>query len=353
MYLSSAAQLHTLQTIGFNSHKIVKAIKLPFESNEAFRVNWWQNGQFQKFNKPFAIYATQPRLSQKNLVKIVDFGVGNYANDYTGHAFLGSYLYDRKQFLLNNTYEYSNYYKRPYQGFKSPLESMMPNRKRRQTYLTNLNQQSFQPKKNFVSDLSNPANRYNPNQPIQQEDAGLQKQSYLPNSLKTKVSSIDELSPLVYVNKQRVPISDWDPLIDTGRNNLNRVPDRSNSMGFDRWYIDSVVKNTALEVMEASQSNPFAYKDIDYIDSYQYAKVWWKNESEWGGYKKSYVYRIKPEEQYYKFDGPEMKEESTWSTPYFWCPDPTNWLVASMSPIWAKNHKEYTNRLFRSDEETR
>ena len=65
------------------------------------------------------------------------------------------------------------------------------------------------------------------------------------------------------------------------------------------------------------------------------------------------MYRIKPEEQYYKFDGPEMREESTWSTPYFWCPDPTNWLVASMSPIYAKNHKEYKNRLFRSDEDTR
>ena len=57
LYLSAAAQLHSLQTIGFNSHKIVKGIKIPFESNEVFKVNWWTNGNFQKFEKPFALYA--------------------------------------------------------------------------------------------------------------------------------------------------------------------------------------------------------------------------------------------------------------------------------------------------------
>ncbi|RNA19977.1 hypothetical protein BpHYR1_051518 [Brachionus plicatilis] len=34
MYLTAAAQLHSMQTIGFNSHKIFKSIKIPFESNE-------------------------------------------------------------------------------------------------------------------------------------------------------------------------------------------------------------------------------------------------------------------------------------------------------------------------------
>ena len=56
--MSTAAQLHSLQTIGFNSHKSVKAIKLPFESNEVFKVNWWNNGNYQKFEKPFLLYAT-------------------------------------------------------------------------------------------------------------------------------------------------------------------------------------------------------------------------------------------------------------------------------------------------------
>lgn len=58
MYLSAAAQLHSLQTIGFNSQRKVKAIKIPFESNEVLKVNWWDNGNYQKFDKPFAIYAT-------------------------------------------------------------------------------------------------------------------------------------------------------------------------------------------------------------------------------------------------------------------------------------------------------
>ena len=57
LYLSAAAQLHSLQTIGYNSHKSVKAIKLPFESNQVFKVNWWAMGNYQKFEKPFAIYA--------------------------------------------------------------------------------------------------------------------------------------------------------------------------------------------------------------------------------------------------------------------------------------------------------
>lgn len=58
LYLSTAAQLHSLQTIGFNSHKIVKSIKVPFESNEVFKVNWYNYGNYQKFEKTFALYAT-------------------------------------------------------------------------------------------------------------------------------------------------------------------------------------------------------------------------------------------------------------------------------------------------------
>jgi hypothetical protein len=57
LYLSTAAQLHSLQSIGYNSHKSIKGIKLPFESNEVFKINWWSNGNFQKFEKPFALYA--------------------------------------------------------------------------------------------------------------------------------------------------------------------------------------------------------------------------------------------------------------------------------------------------------
>ena len=58
MYLSTAAQIHSLQRIGANSKEIVKGIKMPFESNEVFKVNWWKDGNLQKFDKPFALYAT-------------------------------------------------------------------------------------------------------------------------------------------------------------------------------------------------------------------------------------------------------------------------------------------------------
>lgn len=123
-------------------------------------------------------------------------------------------------------------------------------------------------------DLSNPVN----NHEIPQEEPG--QNSYLPPYLKQKITELSEISPYVFTNKKRIPITDWDPLVDSGRNNLNRVPDRTSSLGFEQWYIDTIIKNTALDVMEASQESPFAYKDIKYIDSYRYAKSWWKNETE-------------------------------------------------------------------------
>ncbi len=198
---------------------------------------------------------------------------------------------------------------------------LIPKRKKRQSYITSVDQKSFQPAKNLVSDLSNPSNRkkidankYNPynaqenniqlkqynifandpsnpynrgkpnlgdflhdrfkdqlQQSQQNQAPSEQHQSFLPPSLQTKIPSIDLLHPLVYVNKQRVPIADWDPLIDTDRHDLNRLPNRFNgSQTFEQWYIEAIVKNTALEVMEQSMLNPFVYKDIKFIDTYRY-----------------------------------------------------------------------------------
>jgi hypothetical protein len=62
--LTTAAQLHTLQMIGYNSHKTVSGIKLPFDSNEVFKVNWYNDGIYQKFDKPFALYASLVRFYQ-------------------------------------------------------------------------------------------------------------------------------------------------------------------------------------------------------------------------------------------------------------------------------------------------
>lgn len=56
----------------------------------------------------------QPRPNDPKYVRVVDFGTGGYATDYTGHAFLESSIYDRQQFILNNTFEYSSFWKRPF-----------------------------------------------------------------------------------------------------------------------------------------------------------------------------------------------------------------------------------------------
>ena len=49
--------------IGYNSHKTVSGIKLPFDSNEVFKVNWYTDGIYQKFDKPFALYASLVKIS--------------------------------------------------------------------------------------------------------------------------------------------------------------------------------------------------------------------------------------------------------------------------------------------------
>ena len=59
-----------------------------------------------------------------------------------------------------------------------------------------------------------------------------------------------------------------------------------------------------------------------------------------------HVYRIKPDERFFKFTGAKIESGTTWTSPYFWCEDPTNWLVTAMSPIWADNDFEYKNKLF-------
>jgi hypothetical protein len=62
------------------------------------------------------------------------------------------------------------------------------------------------------------------------------------------------------------------------------------------------------------------------------------------------VFRIKPDESYYKFVGAKYEDGVSWSSPYFWCVDPTNWMATAMSPIWASNDYEYKNKLFVSTE---
>jgi hypothetical protein len=110
------------------------------------------------------------------------------------------------------------------------------------------------------------------------------------------VNSLDEFSPFVYVNKNNVPITNWDPLIDNDRNNLNRVPDRNSPIAFDKWYTNNVQQYSNMETLKYSLENPFIFQRLKYVDTYRYAKPWWTNETHNQGNQQDYVFRIKPED---------------------------------------------------------
>ena len=313
-------------------------------------------------------------------VNVVDLGTGNYSNDYTGHAFLGNYLYDRQQFLLNNTYEYSNFWRRPYQtqlqhqhynqlydstnkeinqnqqllnlnlnkvispndplyqhqvelteqkkiqenillqqqqqlllhhqqynainampygphnyAVKSPYDQLpvagqYPQYPQDPPYLQQLPSQSP-----YAYDTSITDSRYYPAyyQHLNQQGQYLQQQlgynqlyqqqqpyqgNYLPFYQQRPIVSIDQIMPFIYVNKNNIPITSWDPLIDNEKNNLNRIPDKNSPIGFDQWYINNIIQSTAHETIKTANENPFVLKNITYIETYRYAKVWWNNE---------------------------------------------------------------------------
>lgn len=126
----------------------------------------------------------------------------------------------------------------------------------------------------------NSVNRFSQNQPLYDPQLSINQ----PN-----VNSLDEYSSYVYINKNSIPINDWDPLIDNDRINLNRVPDRNSPIGFDKWYINTIAENQAMENIKTSNENPFVFKNLEYIDSYRYAKVWWNNESHFINNKQEYL----------------------------------------------------------------
>lgn len=336
----------------------------------------------------------QPRPNDLKYVRVVDFGTGGYATDYTGHAFIEAYIYDRQQFILNNTFEYSSFWKRPFgiEEFKPSsssdynanipnsaraiLQPDDPNYKQQEQkiefvyqqgqqnaynyyrpdlnvdYLNNNNnnqqkdssgsssssssssgggfnlgagifsspqQQQHQQQQQQQSQTYNSANNQNQNNnnnqnmnsilseivannpsyhnhnPAQLQQQQQQQQSYanyfqtplqqqqdpnvLPITLKPHVQSLDQYSAFVYQFKDKVPITNWDPIVDNDRNNLNRQPDRNSVMGFDQWYIDSLNKNIGLENLKNMEENPFVFKTLKYIDTYRFAKPWWSNES--------------------------------------------------------------------------
>lgn len=107
----------------------------------------------------------------------------------------------------------------------------------------------------------------------------LQDPNVLPITLKPNTQSLDQISAFVYQFKDKVPITEWDPIIDNDRNNLNRQPDRNSVMGFDQWYVNSLNQNIGLENLKNMEENPFVFKTLEYIDTYRFAKPWWNNES--------------------------------------------------------------------------
>jgi hypothetical protein len=155
----------------------------------------------------------------------------------------------------------------------SDREDQMKNPKNQELFeQEQLQQQQFQQQQQYYDDPSKPYQQ-NAQQQLPFDTSYLQFYHQQP------VSSLSDFSPFIYINKNNVPIESWDPVIDHNRNNLNRVPDRNSPIGFDQWYIESIVKNSVLDSLKSSQQNPFNLKPLKYIETYRYAKPWWKNET--------------------------------------------------------------------------
>jgi hypothetical protein len=202
---------------------------------------------------------------------------------------------------------------------------------------------------------SNQPQYYN-QQAINSKNPHMDRPYYNPNlaqmtSQQNRHSSLDQFSPFLFINKNTVPIYSWDPLVDNDRVDMNRVSDRNAPAGgFDRWYVKAIEGNIDLDSWKMANENPLYYQNMTYVDTYRYANVWWGNESVYMHNKQEYVFRMRPDESFVKFTGSKHQDGTTWTSPYFWCPDPTHWLVTAKSPIWASNDFHYKNRIFESKE---
>jgi hypothetical protein len=182
----------------------------------------------------------KPNFNDPKFVRVIDFGVGNYSTDYTGHAFIGSYLYDQQQYLLNMSYEVRNNWMRPVQ---------QNNRLQQQQQLT--------------------------------------AQQQLTEQQQQQLYKID----FDFLVQNSIPIYNWDPLIDNEKTNYNyRLQDNEMKLGFDQWYSNTLAKNNEIYRRNNAQFiNPFALPNVQYIESYKFAKVWWNNESAFINNKQEYV----------------------------------------------------------------
>lgn len=165
------------------------------------------------------------------------------------------YVYDRQNYLLNNTYEYAR-------NWKQPLEN-----------------QQFQLSKNKnrlpISPLPDNANK--------KEVEHLSDSKLDINENRPRVEQLEEFSSYALLNQKKIPIHDWDPITDSQKKNLHNIPDRNLPYDFNQWYVETISDNNYQEIKQSAAENPFNLKDVSFIDSYRYAKVWWKNESHYLG----------------------------------------------------------------------
>ncbi|CAF0735236.1 unnamed protein product [Didymodactylos carnosus] len=91
------------------------------------------------------------------------------------------------------------------------------------------------------------------------------------------------------------------------------------------------------------------HKDPNY---YRFTKVWWLNETEAEHNQNSLLYVVLPDHITREVVLPNI-DQTQWTGPYRFCPNPNNWLVASIEPIWAVNHFQYKNDWFKSNKRYR
>ena len=286
-------------------------------------------------DKAFSLYEFQQNRFKDSQVDQTQYSLNELAqnNDFTQYQyFLNQYkspnLADPNNILQPSPNQQANFNTNPNLQYPVPVLNNLN---------LNANQQQY-----YQQQAANPKNP-NQDRPYYSPDIMLM------NSQQNRHQSLDQFSPFLFINKNTVQITSWDPLVDNQREDMSRVSDRNSPTGgFDRWYIKAIEGNIDLDQWKYANENPLYYQNLSWIDTYRYANVWWANETAFRDNRQDYVFRIKPEESYVKFNGAKFENGVSWTAPYFWCPDPTNWLVTVRSPIWATNDFHYKNRIYES-----
>ncbi len=123
---------------------------------------------------------------------------------------------------------------------------------------------------------------YDPNQPgFYNKDSLFNQQPLQQQFQQNKQSLQNLLADSLFLSQANIPMREWDPLIDNEKTNFNnRLNEKELQFGFDNWYLREIAKNNEFyRKSNPNYLNPFALPDVNYVESYRYAKVWWSNES--------------------------------------------------------------------------